>query len=247
MTFQTNIDICDKYLVCYNEKNKNINLGDAIQTIALKQFLERNDIFIVGFIDRSSMRENMIINGWHRDPAEKLPKKAFFISLHTDIDHLKDINNTCMVGCRDIYTLNCAKSLGLNAILSGCVTCTFDVYTGPRKGIIRKFHGEKEIPFNLPFSIQLQYAENLLKLLKTAELVYTDRLHIALPCIAFGTPVILTPRHYQLERYSIFDIPPYPGHGKKVTLHSGVRDYLFNQFKHAFDLLAKETYLLKDL
>jgi hypothetical protein len=48
-----------------------------------------------------------------------------------------------------------------------------------------------------------------LELLKSAELVYTNRLHVALPCLAFGTPVIVTEVDRigapQQERFTVLD------------------------------------------
>ena len=38
---------------------------------------------------------------------------------------------------------------------------------------------------------QWETATRLLKQYSTAEMVYTSRLHVALPCLAFGTPVTL--------------------------------------------------------
>jgi hypothetical protein len=225
-------------LTKYSEKTP--NLGDAIQTIALGRFLKKNSINCDGYVDRKCMTDNMIVNGWHRHDDEKLPKNAKYIGIHTDYNHLLNIDTTqgVIVGCRDPYTLEAVNKInGLNGILSYCATCTFDIYDGPRRGILRKYHGEKEVSENAPWELQLEMAEKLLQSLKTAELVYTDRLHIALPCISFGTPVILTPRKYKLERYSLFNRPEYPGHGKVVELKSGLREHFNKTFGEAFNTI----------
>ncbi len=259
-------------LVSYSEKK--VNIGDAIQTIAIEQFLKSRGIQIDGYVDRKNMTDNMIINGWHRHKNERLPSKAFFIGVHTDRDHLKDVSKDCTIGCRDEFTLKCAQELGFNSALSYCATTTFEKYNGHRHGIIKKFHGEKEIndnssidkqllaadqvlkknaslisraikkfygtneiDNNASFDKQVQIASQILGKLRTANLVYTDRLHIALPCIAFGTPVILTPRKFQPERYSIFNVPLYPGHNKVVTSNSGLREYFIHEFNKSFDLI----------
>ena len=222
-------------LTKYSEKTP--NLGDAIQTIALERFLQKNSITCDGYVDRKCMTDDMIVNGWHRHDNEVLPKRAKYIGIHTDHKHLLNIDTTqdVIVGCRDPYTLDAVNKIsGLKGILSYYATCTFDIYDGPRSGVLRKYHGEKEIPDNAPWGLQLAMAENLLNRLKTAELVYTDRLHIALPCISFGTPVILIPRKYKLERYSLFDRPEYPGHGKVVELTSGLREHFNKTFTKAF-------------
>ena len=46
-----------------------------------------------------------------------------------------------------------------------------------------------QIP-NLDCPTQWEMAVALLDRLRRAEVVYTSRLHIALPCLAFGTPVV---------------------------------------------------------
>jgi len=225
-------------LTKYSEKTP--NLGDAIQTIALEQFINKNSVYGSGYVDRKCMTNDMIVNGWHRHDDELLPEKAMYIGIHTDYKHLLNIDrdDEIIVGCRDPYTLDCVNQIkGLKGILSYCATCTFDIYDGPRNGILRKYHGEKEVEDNAPWELQLKRAEELLQTLKTARLVYTDRLHIALPCISFGTPVILKPRNYKLERYSLFNRPEYPGHGKVVYVNSGLRDHFTKTFTEAFGII----------
>ena len=52
-------------LVSYSEEN--LNLGDVLQTISLKDFLKNKyNIDIIGYCDRKEMIDDMIINGWHR-------------------------------------------------------------------------------------------------------------------------------------------------------------------------------------
>jgi hypothetical protein len=226
-------------LIKYSEKNP--NLGDAIQTITLEEFLKKRSIHIDGYDDRKSMTDDAIVNGWHRFSNELLPKRAKYIGIHTDRKQLLNIDRTqkeVIIGCRDPFTLNeVRKVCGLKGILSYCSSCTLEVYNGPRKGILHKYHGEKEIKDDAPWDLQIKVAKELLNQLKTAELVYTDRLHIILPCISFGTPVILNPRKFQLQRYSLFDIPEYPGHEKVVELKSGLKYIFEKQFKETFDLI----------
>jgi exopolysaccharide biosynthesis predicted pyruvyltransferase EpsI len=226
-------------LLKYSEKRP--NLGDAIQTISLKKFLEKRSIYVDDYDDRSSMTDNAIVNGWHRHSNELLPRQAKYIGIHTDLQHLLNIDTTkknVIIGCRDPYTLNeTSKVKGLKGILSYCSSCTLELYNGFRSGVLHKYHGEKEVIDNASWDLQIKAAEELLNKLKTAELVYTDRLHIVLPCISFGTPVILNPRKYKLERYSLFNIPEYPGHKKPIELKSGLKYRFEEKFKEAFDLI----------
>ena len=48
---------------------------------------------------------------------------------------------------------------------------------------------------------KFQYAENLLKIYENASCVITDRLHCALPSLAFKTPVLLLQNNRMTERY----------------------------------------------
>ena len=86
-------------LVKYSEKNANI--GDAMQTISLMDFIEKKyDIKMSNFEDRSQMTENdMFINGWHRHRKEKLPNNALYIGLHSDRNMMKNISKNTLIGC----------------------------------------------------------------------------------------------------------------------------------------------------
>jgi len=56
---------------------------------------------------------------------------------------------------------------------------------------------------------QWELALHRLETLRTAELVHTSRLHVALPCLAFGTPVVLRRKvrdsAFQPQRFSLLD------------------------------------------
>jgi hypothetical protein len=229
-------------LVKYSEKN--LNTGDVMQTMALMDFIERTyNIKIDKFEDRSAMTENdMIINGWHRDPKEKLPVRALYIGLHSDYGMMKNISISTVVGCRDEFTMNQAKKIpNLQTIFTACSTCTIPLYTGVRTGEAVYLHEDKETGI-IPFDEQISIARNLIDELKTKELVTTNRLHIALPCIAIGTPVIIRKRKYQPERFSIFQHLPrglFPGFDKVVSYTpGGLRDYLEKTFIDGFQKIV---------
>jgi len=223
-------------LVKYSEKNANI--GDAMQTMALMDFIEKNyGVKITNFEDRTHMTENdMIINGWHRHLKDKLPVDALYIGVHSDWIMMKNIRKNTLIGCRDKFTVSQVEKLPhLKPILSGCSTCTIPLYDGPRKGKAVYMHEDKETGV-IPFDTQIMIARNLINDLKTKELVTTNRLHIALPCIALGTPVIIKKREFQPERFSIFENNLFPGFDKIVTYKpDGLRDYFEQQFIKGFD------------
>ena len=90
-------------------------------------------------------------------------------------------------------------------------------------------------------------AENLLKLYENASCVITDRLHCALPCLAFKTPVLLLNERIMKERfdgisqlllestfneyednYNIFDVDNPPENSKEYLK---IRETLINKCK----------------
>jgi hypothetical protein len=52
------------------------------------------------------------------------------------------------------------------------------------------------------FSARRRKASRLLRLYSNAQWVITTRLHAALPCLAFGTPVLLLPTEYDPGRFT---------------------------------------------
>lgn len=223
-------------LVSYFQTNTNI--GDMLQTISLKNYIESNypDIIIDGYCDRKNLENNMIINGWHRNKNEVLPHKAMYIGIHTSYNMISSIQTNTMIGCRDIFTLKEVLKYNnkFKPIFSGCSTITIPEYTGIRNGINNYFH--KDNNDSLTFDEQIKNVNELIDDLKTKELVNTDRLHIALPCIALGTPVIVKPRKFQTERYSIFNhFPEFPGFDKVIKKECGLRESMLKTFENAFE------------
>jgi hypothetical protein len=140
------------------------------------------------------------------------------------------------VGCRDTVTEAFLKSFGVPAVRCGCVTLTFPPYRGPRKGIVcvdvgdklfsrvQKRYGRRGEVIRTTHAIapaesgvlehlgpleHYRRAYELLELYERAELVVTSRIHAALPCIAFGTPVIVDKP--QDDRATVYDGLEVPG------------------------------------
>jgi hypothetical protein len=137
------------------------------------------------------------------------------------IDYLKKWGP---VGCRDIHTLKSFKDRGIPAYFSGCLTLTFPEFKGERNDKIYFVDvAESELILStIPKEIELKkrthklstvqclysskkrfrLAESLLSDYRQAALVITSRLHVALPCLAFGTPVMFISPHMDDARFS---------------------------------------------
>lgn len=136
-----------------------------------------------------------------------------------------------VVGCRDRATQLFLESHGVPAAFCGCSTLTFPPYHGPREHIVcvdvpdrvvrrvRRRYGQqlgevltvthrstRRSPSDVDGELiraQFDRAYHLLGLYRTAALVVTSRLHAALPCLAFGTPLIVL--HRGGDRFAVLE------------------------------------------
>jgi hypothetical protein len=188
------------------------NLGDAMQTLALRRLLPDAAVWF----GKDSPSGLFVVNGWlGREPYWTTTRAVFagvFLSPHAP--RHADWAATCdhlPIGARDPFTYETLARKGVPVELIGCATMTLPRFTGPRSG---ELHFDDDtpccmvnsIPFDMPWEDQLILAECRLDQLKRAAVVYTKRLHIALPCLAFGTPVKWSKSgDYAQERFSLLD------------------------------------------
>jgi hypothetical protein len=125
------------------------------------------------------------------------------------------------VGARDIHTFDLLRKAGVETYLSGCLTMTLDrpavqrdddvvvlndvsdtvaAYVQQRtaKRIITTQHRaywERDV------HKRFAEAERLLELYARASCVITNRLHCALPCLAYSTPVLLLDAEHDQARF----------------------------------------------
>lgn len=195
------------------------NLGDAIQTIAALQCLDRvvPQHTHVDFVDRDNPLQfvPLILANGFLDYRWR-PQPAVFCGVHC-ADKYTARNVYAMtrspVGARDPYTRDLLVEQGADAEFIGCATLTFPRYTGPRRGLwavdCMAVAGTTAITHriarDMPWDQQIEMAYRQLSRYECAEAVWTSRLHVLLPCIAFGTPVCLT-RVACARRFGIADI-----------------------------------------
>jgi hypothetical protein len=118
------------------------------------------------------------------------------------------------VGARDMGTLEALCERDIPCYFSGCLTLTLPstptrrrdviylvdldaattgyIRSRTRTPIVELTHGKPILALLTP-EHRLQYAEHVLGLYRAAKCVVTTRLHAALPCLAFGTPVLMLP------------------------------------------------------
>ncbi len=139
------------------------------------------------------------------------------------------------IGCRDIVTYQYLKKYGIPSYVNGCMTATLPTYSGERGDkIILADVPTALLPY-IPDSLlkqsceattqQYHFTEQEVKdyqsiyafvksrygyYCKNAKLIITSRLHVALPCTAFGIPVILA-KDYVDTRFDFVEhyIPVY--------------------------------------
>lgn len=183
-----------------------------------------------------------------------------FISLHLtqtfhatvfapeNIDYLLE---HAPIGARDLYTLDALRSHGVPAYFSGCLTLTLPAAPASRGDVVylvdvgersathirshtrarveEVTHGRAVLPLLKP-EHRIQYAEYSLERYRHARCVVTTRLHAALPCLAFGTPVLLLSsetKGWPNARFS--GLLDHLWHGSEEELRSGELRYDFDE------------------
>ena len=169
-------------------------------------------------------------------------------------EYLKSI---APIGCRDKETLKRLQKRKIDSYFSGCMTLTIKPFDGlNRKDYICLVDVDEDV-FNkvnsvtkkkifkithdlvpsknnkLDIDTRMQNVEKLLKKYQQASLVITSRLHVMLPCLALGTPVILVhPDYYERDRLDTF--LKYVTHfSKSEFLDSNVKKYIESPNKNS--------------
>lgn len=185
------------------------NLGDAIQTYAMARLLggPLSGVYRDAVDSSRDPHHTFVVNGWIGE-KESLETNVLFAGAYIGKQHARQIawmrRSRFTLGCRDRATCELLQTAGIQAKIIGCATMTLPRYEGARKGVVHVDSRRKEtksgeffsnsIASRLSWEEQWRQAEQLLLRLRTAKRVYTTRLHVALPCLAFGTPVYVPRR-----------------------------------------------------
>lgn len=129
-----------------------------------------------------------------------------------DVAYLKQYEP---IGCREFHTYRIMQKYGIDAYLFGCMTLTFPCVTHARTGGIicvdfpeglktylpQEYRGRCQFLSNA-FDIRdvegdvEVFTKKIWEIYEQAELIITSRMHVALPCIAKGIPVIFAKDRY---------------------------------------------------
>lgn len=183
------------------------NIGDAIQTVALSRLIPGP----LRGVNRTTANvfpdTRLVANGWLGDnvlPREGSMRRCVFAGVFLAQEHnLEWLHRSrSSIGARDPDTHERLTGFGLPSELIGCATLTLPRFRGRRS---RTYIVDSDCPLKsdrhavrlthhisrrVSWRDQWNRALQLLELYRRASLVITSRLHAALPCIAFGTPVM---------------------------------------------------------
>lgn len=196
------------------------NLGDMIQSVALSRLLPRS-AGVYRFRLRDAPPDRLfVVNGFLSKDLYPETGGATCLFAGVSGPHYQRLpylrwmrSSPFPIGARDQRTMNMAMSAGMKSVLIGCATITLPRHTGTRAGILSvDYPGPGErfthvVSNELSVDEQWRMALAAINRYRTAEAVYTSRLHVALPCLASGTPVwVANPRRNPLpSRFSILE------------------------------------------
>lgn len=135
-----------------------------------------------------------------------------FVSTAFSTESKKYLVDHSPIGARDYYTLRYLKKNNIPCYFSGCLTLTLENDEVERTNTVYAVDIDEEcinfIRANTDYPVEvvthtldkdarldaagrLKLAETILNKYKKAKYVITSRLHAAMPCLAFNTPVLL--------------------------------------------------------
>ncbi len=186
------------------------NIGDAVQTVALTRLLGGATAGVWRDAPMSDLHSDVpfVVNGWLGKGTPLPDSNCLFAGFHLgyrEPDYISWIRQSKYpVGARDPFTRELLAANGIASTLVGCATLTLPRYRGPRHGRysidVEQVAGttfETSMIPDLSWKDQWELALHRLDQLRSAELVYTRRLHVVLPCLAFGTPVVFPLKEFR--------------------------------------------------
>lgn len=223
-----------KYAIIVYKRKGIVNIGDDMQLLAIKELYDRigvsfDSLVKIDFYNLTNYDDEEVVlpicfpfYGYNDKGVVTCfsPKiHPLFLSLslrypylpETEIEYLKQNGP---IGCRDGYTCDGLKKVGVDAYLNGCMTLTLnkrpnglnnkifcvDVKPELIEIIRKKYKDEIVISSHIYSDNNFDSIELANKLLidysANAKVVITSKMHCALPCLAMGLPVIFVPNNF---------------------------------------------------
>lgn len=208
------------------------NLCDVIQALAARQLVGP----AAPVFDRDNlapMRDvgqiGLFCNGWvdsrlmqHFPPPSNV--YPMYVSVHvtpqTIAEHRAHFLAHQPIGCRDEVTADRFRSVGVKAVVTGCITLSLlrpyvektahvaycDVSKHYRRQIARSHPGKARIVTHRCATRRFETASGLLDLYASAGHVVTSRPHAALACLAFNTPITFVPQRTAPHLFEIQEL-----------------------------------------
>lgn len=191
------------------------NLGNTIQTLGLAHLISPSKGIPYYQIKSSKLKDGLLIcNGWFGSYPEVENINAIFCGVHLTRPNESIINwlrtSTTIIGARDPATADYLNNINIRSEFIGCGSLMFPYYDGPRSGDVSVDFNGPGVRYTHRISPSISWAERwvrareMIEIYKTASVVYTNRLHVALPCLAMGTPVYVED-NADKGRFSILD------------------------------------------
>jgi hypothetical protein len=127
-------------LLKYDFTNGGLNIGDYVQSLAAKQFLNDTNPILISREDLDQFNVEpvkLIMNGWFLLKGENFPPNEkitpLLVSHHINKSVHKHFNRQKVldfykkhepVGCRDYFTVDFLKGFGIDCYYTGCLTLT---------------------------------------------------------------------------------------------------------------------------
>ncbi|MFN8339049.1 MAG: polysaccharide pyruvyl transferase family protein [Saprospiraceae bacterium] len=176
-------------LLIYDYNYPTYNIGDYIQSLAVKQFLPEDVIYV----NREELKDyngddvKIILNGWFLHNIDQWPPSAkinpLFISFHLNIlakslleskENINYFRKYNPIGCRDKFTQELLADAGIQTYLSNCVTLTLGKSYKRNEGheilfvdVFPKMYRRKVLILELLKQIRVGSLKNILLKFKT--------------------------------------------------------------------------------
>ena len=188
-------------LMCFHETG---NLGDMMQAVALSRLIGPSTGFFRDQPDLNFPEDSLgIAAGFLLGAQQYNPAKTLFAGIWFPVYHDGHTNWLAKtkhpIGARDPHTYNGLQKRGLKSEMIGCATLTLPRFEGRRYGAVSVdveggpgMQLSHKVPTTWKFAREWKECLERLNIYRRAEVIYTTRIHAALPALAMGTPVVYT-------------------------------------------------------